>query len=274
MFEEYIFLATQGYIGQHLRHLQLDLRNFTIVQFTEKCNSFWILNIDSLFFSIALGMVFISLFYYVAKNATSSTPGNAQTIVELAIFFVESNVREMYHGKDHRFIASLALTIFVWILFMNFMDLLPIDWLPYIGEHIFHLPALRTVPSADINITLSMSLGVFILILFYNLKTNGINGFIKNLILHPFNHIIFFPVNFILEIVSLFAKPISLGLRLFGNIYAGELIFILITGFLPWWAQWLLTVPWAMLHVLIIIMQAFIFMVLTIVYLSMASEEY
>ena len=174
-----------------------------------------------------------------------------------------------------KLIAPLALTVFVWVFLMNLMDpsCLSISYLGS-GEHVLGLPALRVVPSADVNITLSMALGVFILILFYSIKMKGVSGFVKELTLQPFNHWAFIPVNLILEGVSLLSKPVSLGLRLFGNMYAGELIFILIAGLLPWWSQWILNVPWAIFHILIITLQAFIFMVLTIVYLSMASEEH
>lgn len=136
------------------------------------------------------------------------------------------------------------------------------------------VPYLRVVPSADVNITMSMALGVFFLILYYSIKVKGISGFVKELTLQPFNHPAAIPVNFILETVTLISKPVSLGLRLFGNMYAGELIFILIAGLLPWWSQWILSVPWAIFHILIITLQAFIFMVLTIVYLSMAQEDH
>jgi len=260
-------------IGHHLNNLQLDLRTFSLVDPHNPPATFWTLNIDSIFFSVVLGLLFLLMFRSVAKKATSGVPGKFQTAIELVIGFVHGSVKDMYHGKS-KLIAPLALTIFVWVFLMNLMDLLPIDLLPYIGEHIFGLPALRVVPSADVNITLSMALGVFILILFYSIKMKGIGGFAKELTLQPFNHWAFIPVNLILEGVSLLSKPISLGLRLFGNMYAGELIFILIAGLLPWWSQWILNVPWAIFHILIITLQAFIFMVLTIVYLSMASEEH
>lgn len=182
-------------------------------------------------------------------------------------------VKDMYHAKS-KLIAPLALTVFVWVFLMNLMDLLPIDLLPYIGEHVFGLPALRVVPTADVSITLSMAIGVFFLILIYTVKMKGFKGLFHDLALQPFNHWAFIPINIILEGVSLLSKPVSLGLRLFGNMYAGELIFILIAGLLPWWSQWMLNVPWAIFHILIITLQAFIFMVLTIVYLAMASEEH
>lgn len=208
----------------------------------------------------------------MAKNATSGVPGKLQTAVELVVGFVDSSVRDMYHGKS-KVIAPLALTVFVWVFLMNLMDLIPVDFLPFIGAHL-GLPALRVVPTADVNVTLSMALGVFILILFYSIKMKGVGGFVKELTMQPFNHPVFIPINLILEGVSLLSKPVSLGLRLFGNMYAGELIFILIAGLLPWWSQWVLSLPWAIFHILIITLQAFIFMVLTIVYLSMASEEH
>lgn len=267
-------LTTKEYIGGHLNNLQLDLNTFELVNpHANVTPSFWTLNIDSLFFSVILGILFLWLFRRVAKKATSGVPGKFQTAVEMLIGFVDGNVRDMYHGKS-KVIAPLALTVFVWVLLMNALDLLPIDFIPYIGEHILGLPALRVVPTADVSITLSMAIGVFVLILFYSIKMKGVKGFAKELTLQPFNHPVFIPVNLILEGVSLLSKPVSLGLRLFGNMYAGELIFILIAGLLPWWSQWLLSLPWAIFHILIITLQAFIFMVLTIVYLSMASEEH
>ncbi|AEX54268.1 F0F1 ATP synthase subunit A [Rahnella aquatilis] len=250
----------QEYISHHLTQLQIG-------------TGFWSINIDSMFFSVFLGVLFLVIFHRVAKNATSGVPGKLQTAVELVVGFVDSNVRDMYHGKS-KVIAPLALTVFVWVFMMNLMDLLPIDLLPTIGEKLLGLPELRVVPTADVNITLSMALGVFILILFYSIKMKGFGGFIKELTMQPFNHPVFIPINLILEGVSLLSKPVSLGLRLFGNMYAGELIFILIAGLLPWWSQWILNVPWAIFHILIITLQAFIFMVLTIVYLSMASEKH
>ena len=248
------------YIGHHMKQIQIG-------------TGFWSINIDSMFFSVVLGLLFLVIFRKVAKTATSGVPGKLQCAVELVVGFVDSSVRDMYHGKS-KVIAPLALTVFVWVFLMNLMDLLPIDFLPYIGEHILGLPALRVVPTADVNVTLSMALGVFILILFYSIKMKGFGGFVKELTMQPFNHPVFIPINLILEGVSLLSKPVSLGLRLFGNMYAGELIFILIAGLLPWWSQWVLNVPWAIFHILIITLQAFIFMVLTIVYLSMASEEH
>ncbi|VFP85571.1 F0F1 ATP synthase subunit A [Candidatus Erwinia haradaeae] len=264
----------QEYISHHLHNLQIDLRTLKLVSPNNHPETFWILNIDSIFFSIVLGFTFLILFRLVAQSTAYGTPGKLQTAIELVIQLVDNNIRDMYHGNS-KIIAPLSLTIFVWVFLMNLMDILPIDFFPYLGEHyLFKLPSLRVVPSTDVNITLSLSLGVFFLILFYSIKMKGISVFSKELILKPFNNPIFIPINFILESVNLLSKPISLGLRLFGNMYAGELIFILIAGLLPWWSQWMLSVPWAIFHILIISLQAFIFMILTIVYLSMASEKH
>ena len=208
----------------------------------------------------------------MAVKATSGVPGKLQCFVEMLVEFVNGNVKDIFHGRNP-VIAPLGLTVFVWIFLMNFMDLIPVDFIPHAAQ-LMGVPYLRVVPSADVNITMSMALGVFFLILYYSIKVKGISGFVKELTLQPFNHPAAIPVNFILETVTLISKPVSLGLRLFGNMYAGELIFILIAGLLPWWSQWILSVPWAIFHILIITLQAFIFMVLTIVYLSMAQEDH
>ncbi|MFP1528848.1 F0F1 ATP synthase subunit A [Escherichia coli] len=199
-------------------------------------------------------------------------PGKFQTAIELVIGFVNGSVKDMYHGKS-KLIAPLALTIFVWVFLMNLMDLLPIDLLPYIAEHVLGLPALRVVPSADVNVTLSMALGVFIPDSVLQHQNERHRRLHERVDAAAVQSLAFIPVNLILEGVSLLSKPVSLGLRLFGNMYAGELIFILIAGLLPWWSQWILNVPWAIFHILIISLQAFIFMVLTIVYLSMALKN-
>lgn len=168
----------QEYIGHHLNNLQLDMRTFELVNH-HTASSFWVLNIDSMFFSLLLGAIFLLIFGRVAKGATSGVPGKMQTFVELVVGFVDGSVRDMFHGKS-KLIAPLALTIFVWVFLMNLMDLLPIDLLPYLGEHVLGLPALRVVPSADVNITLSMALGVFILILYYSVMMKGSAASLKN----------------------------------------------------------------------------------------------
>ncbi len=257
-------LTPQEYMQHHLHHWQVGADS-----------GFWVVNIDSMIFSVGLGLFFLWLFRRVAVTATSGVPGKLQCFVEMVVEFVDETVKGIFHGKN-KLIAPLSLTVFVWILLMNVMDLLPIDYLPQLAQWIAgdHAQKLRVVPSADVNITLSMALGVVVLILFYSIKMKGVSGFLKELTFTPFNHWAFVPVNFLLETVSLLSKPVSLGLRLYGNMYAGEMIFILIAAMLPWWSQWFLNVPWAIFHILIVTLQAFIFMVLTIVYLSMACEDH
>ncbi|MDP5255672.1 MULTISPECIES: F0F1 ATP synthase subunit A [unclassified Vibrio] len=252
-------LTPQEYISHHLQSLEVG-------------GGFWTLNIDSLIVSVLLGCAFLWLFKRVGQKATSGVPGKLQCFIEMLVEFVDASVKDIFHGKS-ALLAPLALTVFVWIFLMNLMDLIPVDFLPHAAT-LLGIPYLRVVPTADVNITMSMALGVFFLIIGYSVKMKGVSGFAKELALQPFNHWAFIPVNLVLETVTLLAKPVSLGLRLFGNMYAGELIFILIAGLLPWWSQWLLSVPWAIFHILVIVLQAFIFMTLTIVYLSQASEEH
>lgn len=251
-----------------------------------KAMGFNAVHLDSLGWSIGLGLIFCFLFYRAARAATTGVPGKFQAFVEMIVEFVDTSVRDTYHGTS-KLIAPLALTIFVWIFLMNLMDLIPVDWVPVlaakIGEHVFgmdpHHVYMKIVPSTDPNITLGMSLSVFALIIYYSIKEKGIGGFVGELALNPFNpknpiaKALLIPVNLILELVTFLARPVSLALRLFGNMYAGELIFILL-ALLPFWIQWVLSVPWAIFHILVITLQAFIFMMLTIVYLSMASEKH
>lgn len=229
------------------------------------------INLDSLFITVVLGIVFLLLFRYAAKQTQSGVPTKLQCFIEMIFGFVQDTVTSIFKRKS-KLIAPLSLTVFMWVFLMNLMDLLPIDLLPEFAIAL-GIPYFRVVPSADVNVTLSMAFGVFLLIFAFAFKNVGVMGFVKSLTLHPFHHWVFIPVNLILEGVSLLSKPISLGLRLFGNMYAGEMIFILIALLPLWWVQWLLNVPWALFHILIVTLQAFIFMVLTIVYLSLASEE-
>ncbi|EON92017.1 F0F1 ATP synthase subunit A [Marinobacter lipolyticus SM19] len=237
---------------------------------------FWAVHVDSLGWAVGLGLIFLILFRMAAKRATSGQPGGLQNFVEVMIEFVDTSVKETFHGRN-KVIAPLALTIFCWVFLMNLMDLVPVDFLPQLF-HLMGLEYMKVVPTTDVNVTLGMSLSVFALIIYYSVKVKGVGGFLGELTLHPFSSdnlflkVLLIPVNLLLEGVSLLAKPISLALRLFGNLYAGELIFILI-ALLPLWAQWTLSVPWAIFHILIITLQAFIFMMLTIVYLSMAHED-
>ena len=234
------------------------------------------IHVDSMAWSIGLGIFFCWLFRGVAKKAQAGVPSGVLNLVEMVVEFVDNTVRDTFHGKN-KLVAPLALTIFVWVFLMNLMDLLPVDLIPtllgLVGVHY-----QKIVPSTDPNITMGMALGIFILMLYYSIKVKGF-GFVRELTLNPFNHWIFIPVNLFMEVVGLLAKPFSLGLRLFGNMYAGEMIFILIAALFSAGLAWavpagLLQVGWAIFHILVITLQAFIFMVLTIVYLSMAHEDH
>lgn len=275
-------LTAQGYIHHHLTNLTLgvipDKGCLTIAHNAAeaKAMGFWSINLDTLFFSILLGMLFLWFFKKVANNATSGVPGPMQNFAEWIIDFVEENVRGSFNGTNP-LIAPLALTIFVWVLLMNFMDLVPVDLVPWLAGHI-GIHYLKIVPTTDPNATFGMSIMVFILIIYYSIKIKGFGGFIGELALQPFGKW-GIPANLVLEGITLFSKPISLSLRLFGNLYAGEMIFILIA--LMYGHNLVLTISggalqlaWAIFHIIIILLQAYIFMVLTIVYLDMAHQEH
>jgi len=232
------------------------------------------IHVDSMFWSIATGLAFFLIFFSAARKATSGVPGGLQNFVEMIVDFIDDTTRNIFNYSNS-LIAPMALTIFVWVWLMNFMDLIPVDWIPglagWLGIH-----HMKVVPSTDPNVTMSMAITVFALILYFSVRQKGAGGFLKELAFHPFPKWLF-PVNFILESVTLLAKPLSLGLRLFGNMYAGEMIFVLLAlmftgGFLFGPLGGVLQWGWAMFHVLIITLQAFIFAVLTIVYLAQAYE--
>jgi F-type H+-transporting ATPase subunit a len=245
---------------------------------------FMSLNLDSLGWAIFLGVVFCLVFRLAAKRATTDVPRGLQSFVELIVDFINGVVKSTFHHKNPM-IAPLALTIFVWIFLMNLMDLVPVDWLPFAAQQIAgddHL-FFKVVPTTDPNITLGMAITVFFMIIFFSIKEKGFLGFVKEYTLHPFHSgkwyidIFLIPVNFVLEFASLLSKPISLGLRLFGNMYAGEMIFILIAllfsaGLLAGLFAGVLQWAWAVFHILVITLQAYVFMVLTIVYLAMAHD--
>jgi F-type H+-transporting ATPase subunit a len=258
------------YVTHHLKHLSSSHDDAFISM------DAW--HIDTLIFSTVLGLVFLTLFRIVAVRATSGVPGKLQNFVEVLIEFVDNSVKDSFHGA-RSFVAPLALTIFCWVFLWNCMDLLPVDLIPKIWAGIYgamgHDPAhayIRVVPSADMSATFALSLSVFILIFVYSFKGKGAGGFAKEFLTHPFGAWML-PFNVILNTVEYLAKPMSLALRLFGNLYAGELIFILI-ALLPWWAQVIPGLGWAIFHILVVTLQAFIFMTLTIVYLSMAYEHH
>jgi F-type H+-transporting ATPase subunit a len=246
---------------------------------------FWAIHVDSMAWSIILGLVFFFMFRKVAKNANSGTPTGLQNFVEWVVDFINENVRGSFSAKND-LVAPLALTIFMWIFFMNLMDLIPVDWLPlaagWVGETFLgvesHHVYFKVVPTTDPNVTFGMALAVFLLVLYYSIKVKGLGGFFGELAFQPFGKI-GMPANLVLEGISLISKPVSLALRLFGNMYAGEMIFILIALLFSggvFWASFggVLQLLWAIFHILIITLQAFIFMVLTIVYLDMAHQEH
>ena len=236
---------------------------------------FWSINLDSMFFSIALGLFFLWIFRRAALKASTEAPTGLQNFIEMIIEFIDDSVRGSFSGKNP-LVAPLALTIFIWIFLMNLMDLVAVDHIPWLAS-LVGIPYLKIVPSTDPNVTFAMALSVFVLVLYYSIKIKGPGGFFAELAFHPFPKFMM-PFNLVLEGVSLIAKPVSLSLRLFGNLYAGEMIFILIAlmysgGFgVLFVSGGILQLVWALFHILIITLQAFIFMTLTIVYLDMASQ--
>jgi len=278
-------VTLSSHIQHHLTNAKMCSTDAGLA-FNKACtdSGFWTWHIDTLAWSIGLGLIFLWIFRSAAKKSTLGVPGKLQCFIEMVVEFVGDNVRDTFHGKS-KLIAPLALTIFVWIFLMNLMDLIPVDFLPafagFVGETAFGMDShdvyMKIVPTTDINMTAALALGVFILMIGYSIKIKGIGGFIKELTLHPFSsnntamQILLIPFNLLLELIALISKPFSLALRLFGNLYAGELIFILIG------AIGLMQLPlhfvWAVFHILVIVLQAFVFMMLTIVYLSMASSD-
>jgi F-type H+-transporting ATPase subunit a len=268
------------YIQHHLTHLTVNGRP----------DQFQSLHLDSVVFTLGLSLLFVLVFSLVARRATTGVPGKLQCAVEMLVEFVDGTVKETYHGKS-KLIAPLAITIFVLVWLMNFMDLLPVDLLPWAGEK-FGIEHLRVVATADINTTLGMSITVFLLIWYVGLKEKGPALYFSEFVSAPFHAHGFLPrvllafPNLLLRIIEELVRPLSLSLRLFGNMYAGELIFVLIAGLTleaslahlstyVWGvAQFIGDFVWTAFHILIITLQAFIFGMLTIVYLSMAAEKH
>jgi len=253
---------------------------------------FHVIHLDTVFFSVALAVLFAGSFYLAARKATSGVPRGFQAFVELVVEFVDQQVKDSFHGTN-KLLAPLALTIFCWVFLFNAMDILPVDLLPYLA-HGAGFEHLKVVPTTDLNVTFAMSLTVFVLIIYYSIKVKGLGGFVGELTLQPFSaknpflKALLVPANLVLEIVPFLARPISLSLRLYGNLFAGEMIFLLLAaltlhgvtqlsspgGWLLLVAQFLLAFLWAVFHLLVITLQAFIFMVLAIVYLAMAQEHH
>ncbi len=299
----------QKYIKHHLKFFQVDVTNGNVVgaikagsadngghgepchitdiltfnkceashteQKQESLVNFKTVNVDSLLVSFILGALFILIFSKVARNFSKNTkPSKLQSFIEMIVLFIDDNVKSIFNTQS-KLIGPLAITSFVWIVLMNLMDLVPVDYIPALTEFL-GVPYFRVLPTADANITMSMALSVFILIFWFTFTRKGFMAFVKEMTLHPFNNPIFIPFNFLLESISLLSKPISLGLRLYGNMFAGEMIFIMIALFASpytFYIQPLFSIPWAIFHILIILLQAFIFMMLTIAYLATASQE-
>jgi F-type H+-transporting ATPase subunit a len=262
--------TANDYIVHHLTHLKVG-------------SGFWALHLDTIFYGLLVGALGFWLLHRVASRATSGVPGRLQGFVEMVVEMVDEQAKSIVHG-DRTFIAPLALTIFVWIILMNTLDLLPLDLLPRLGE-LFGVHYMRIVPTADLNATLGMACGVFLLIFYYSFKVKGVGGFIHEIFTAPFgSNPLLWLGNFLLNVVELIAKPVSLGMRLFGNMYAGELVFMLIALLGGIWSGFNLGsilgafghivagFAWAVFHILIVVLQAFIFMMLTLVYLGQAHE--
>jgi len=271
---------SSGYILHHLTNLKLDLHTMSI---NPEATGFWVLHLDSVIFSVVLALIFVIMFRTAARKATSGVPGKWQNFIEMCVDFVDRQVKDAFHHKS-AFVAPLALTVGFWVFLMNFMDMLPVDFLPWAAgaagvEH------LRTVPSTDPNIALGMSLTVFLIAFGYSFVMKGVKGVGAEFLFHPFGKWLM-PVNFLLKCVEELAKPISLGLRLFGNMYAGEMIFILLATFtlsysvtslganLGLLTQIALGTVWTLFHILIISLQAYIFMTLTTVYMAMSADHH
>ena len=271
-----------GYIKHHLEHLHVEVG---------PGGAFWQLHLDSIFFKLLLSVLFVVVFLRVARRSSSSgVPGKLQCAIEMIVEFVDGLVKETFPAKS-KFVAPLAITIFCLVFLMNFMDMLPVDALPA-AAHASGIPYLRVVPTADLSTTLGMSLCVFLLIQFYAIKHKGVGKFVGEMFTAPFHAhgpvgiILLAPANLLLRLIEEAVRPISLSLRLFGNMYAGELVFMLIAGLMSMWSLGaiagsvgfgmgvLINAGWSIFHILIIGLQAFIFMVLTVVYISMAHEHH
>jgi F-type H+-transporting ATPase subunit a len=262
------FDSPSEYIQHHLTFLQKPVSD----------GSFWMINVDTVVMSLILGVIGLGFFWLVTRKATSGVPSKTQAFVELAVGFVNDQVKGIYHGES-LWVAPIALTVFVWVVLMNAMDFLPVDIMAtiygWLGIHNW-----RSVPTADINTTFALALTVFALMIIFGIKAKGLGGWTKELFVAPFgNHFLLWPFNFLFQIVEFVSKPLSHSLRLYGNMYAGEIIFLLIgmlaaAGLAGTIFGGVLNLMWAIFHILIVLLQAYIFMMLTIVYLAMGEEHH
>ena len=262
-------LTPTSYITHHLSFLTKPVGQ----------GDFWTLNMDTVVVSVLLGVLAFGFLWWVVRGATAGVPGRRQAFVELAIEFVDEQVKGIFHGDRHSFVAPAALTVFVWVLLMNAMDFLPVDWMAMFYAAI-GLEKFRSVPTADVNTTFALALAVWFLMIFYSIKVKGLGGWIHELFCAPFgSNPLLWPANFLLNVIEYLSKPLSHSLRLYGNMYAGEIIFLLLglwaaTGLAGTVFGAILGAGWAIFHILIVVLQAFIFMMLTVVYLSMAHESH
>ena len=264
-------LTPTEYIKHHLA--------FNAKQFND--GGFWTLHVDTFATSLVLGVVAFGFLWWAVRGATSGVPGKRQAFIELAIEFIDDQVKGIFtHGDRHRFIAPVALTVFVWVLLMNAMDFIPVDWIAWFSEHVLHQPNWRPVPTADVNTTFALALSVWLLMIYFSIKVKGLGGWIHELFCTPFgSNPLLWPANLLFNAVEYISKPLSHSLRLYGNMYAGEIIFILLwiwaaTGLVGTIFGAVLAGGWAIFHILIVVLQAFIFMMLTVVYLAMAHEHH
>lgn len=268
-------LTPTEYISHHLTNMTSSVGQ----------GDFWVVHVDTLVMSVLLGLASLGFLWWVVRGATAGVPGKRQAFVELAVEFVDEQVKGIFHGDRHKFIAPAALTVFVWVLLMNAMDFLPVDIMAWVYEHVFHLEHWRGVPTADINTTFALALSVWLLMIYFSIAVKGFGGWMHELFCTPFGVrpmwmsplLVLF--NLLFNLVEYISKPLSHSLRLYGNMYAGEIIFLLLglwaaTGLVGAVAGAVLGSLWAIFHILIVALQAFIFMMLTVVYLSMAHESH
>jgi F-type H+-transporting ATPase subunit a len=241
---------------------------------------FWSLNVDTIIVSILLGFVGLGFFWWIAKDATSGVPGKKQAFVEVVFEFITDQVKGIFHGDPHKFVAPLAFTVFLWVILMNSMDFLPADWMALVTSAFGFGHGFRIVPTADVNTTFALALTVWALMIGFSVKVKGLGGFIHELFCAPFgSNPLLWPLNFLFNLVEYISKPLSHSLRLFGNMYAGEIIFLLLwlmasVGIVGAFFAWILGLGWAIFHILILVLKAYIFMMLTIVYIQMAHESH
>lgn len=263
-------LTPSSYIEHHL--------SFNVKQVAE--GGFWSINFDTLIVSWLLGLIAFGFLWLVVRGVTAGVPGKRQAFVELLVEFIDNQVKGIFHGDRHRFVSPTALTVFVWVFAMNAMDFLPIDIMAWIYHHVFGMEYFRAVPTSDINATFALALAVWFLMIFFSIKVKGLGGWVHELFCAPFgSNPLIWPANFLFNLIEYVSKPLSHSLRLFGNMYAGEIIFLLLgmwaaTGLAGTIFGALLGAGWAIFHILIVVLQAFIFMMLTVVYIAMAHESH